>query len=120
MSLTQLHFRFQAGAARGLQLRHDHGSPFMSGYFQKEIRFPGMESTPALVREPEGSDCIERFLRTLKEQLLWVRHFRNLEELRQAPHEFRNQYSRSWLIERLGFQSPLQARERLLALQKAA
>ena len=111
---------FHKGAAAGLQIRHDHGSQFMSDHFQQEIRFLGMESSPAFVRQPEGNGCIERFFRTLKEQLLWVRHFRDLEELRQALVEFRDRYNREWLIERLGFQSPRQARQRLLALEQAA
>ena len=34
----------------------------------------GRESLTAFVREPEGNGCIERFFKTLKEQLLWVRH----------------------------------------------
>jgi len=111
---------FCKDAATGLKIRHDHGSQFMSDHFQQEIRFLGMESSPAFVRQPEGNGCIERFFRTLKEQLLWVRHFRDLAELQQALHEFRDRYNREWLIERLGFQSPRQARERFLALQQAA
>ncbi len=87
--------------------------------FQNEIRFLGIESSPAFVREPEGNGCIERLFKTLKEQLLWVRHFRSIPELFHALQEFRALYNRSWLIERLGFQSPVQARERL-ALEPAA
>lgn len=41
----------------------------------REIGFLGLESSPAFVREPESNSCIERFFRTLKEQLLWVRRF---------------------------------------------
>jgi len=111
---------FREDAATGLQIRHDHGSQFMSDHFQMEIRFLGMESSPAFVRQPEGNGCIERFFRTLKQQLLWVRHFQDLEELQQALREFRDRYNREWLIERLGFQSPRQARDRFLALQQAA
>ena len=111
---------FRKDVAAGLQIRHDHGSQFMSDHFQQEIRFLGMESSPAFVREPEGNGCIERFFRTLKEQLLWVRHFQDIDELQQALREFRDRYNREWLIERLNFQSPRQARERFLALQQAA
>jgi transposase InsO family protein len=111
---------FRRDAATGLKIRHDHGSQFMSDHFQQEIRFLGMESSPAFVRQPEGNGCIERFFRTLKEQLLWVRHFQDLDELQQALREFRDRYNREWLIERLGFQPPQQARERFLALQQAA
>jgi len=111
---------FAEGIACGLKLRHDHGSPFLSDDFQSEIRFLGIESSPALVREPEGNGCVERFFRTLKEQLLWVRDFDSLEELAQALREFRHRYNHQWLIERLNFQSPRQARQRLLALEAAA
>jgi putative transposase len=45
----------------------------MSDDFQAEIAFLGIASSPAFVREPEGNGCIERFFRTLKEQLLWVK-----------------------------------------------
>jgi len=111
---------FGPQAASGLRIRHDHGSQYMSDHFQKELRFLGMESSPAFVREPEGNGCIERFFRTLKEQLLWVRHFQDLEQRQAALREFRDRYNREWLIERLSLQSPRQARERFLALQQAA
>jgi hypothetical protein len=38
--------------------------------------------------------CIERFFRTLKEQLVWVRHFSTLDELRQALLDFQETYER--------------------------
>ena len=36
------------------------------------------------MREPEGNGVAERFIRTLKENLLWVRSFETIEELRLA------------------------------------
>ena len=75
----------------------------MSDHFQKEIAFLGIESSPAFVRAPEGNGCAERFIRTLKENLLWVRHFETIEELRQALLAFRETYNTTWLIERHGF-----------------
>jgi transposase InsO family protein len=97
-----------AAAAQGVALRHDHGSVYLSGDFQDEITFLGMTSSPAFVRQPEGNGCIERFFRTLKEQLLWVRHFSTVEELRQALLAFKETYNREWLIARLGYRSPAQ------------
>lgn len=47
-------------------------------------RFLGITSSPAFIRAPEGNGVAERFIRTLKEQLLWVRTFPTVEELRQA------------------------------------
>jgi transposase InsO family protein len=111
---------FRESIACGMRLRHDHGSPFMSDDFQRELRFLGLESSPAFVREPKGNGCIERFFRTLKEQLLWVRHFATLEELADALREFRQRYNEHWLIERLHFQTPRQAHQIQLALEPAA
>src|SRR4051794_33994284 len=58
---------FAQAIARGLAVRHDHGSQYMSDHFQKELAFLGIESSPAFVRAPEGNGCAERFIRTLKE-----------------------------------------------------
>jgi putative transposase len=101
---------FAKGVAAGLQLRHDHGSQYVSHHFQTEIRFLGIESSPAFVREPEGNGCAERFIRTLKENLLWVRSFATVEELRLALLAFKQTYNQSWIIERHGYQTPAQVR----------
>ena len=82
----------------------------MSDDFQTEVAFLGMESSPAFVRQPEGNGCIERFFRTLKEQLLWLRRFRNLDELRAALTDFRHRYNEHWILERLHYRTPAQAR----------
>ena len=111
---------FRAGAAAGIRNRHDHGSQYMSGDYQAEIAFLGMESSPSFVRQPECNGCVERFIRTLKEQLLWVRTFQNVEELRQALAEFRERYNQRWIVQRLGYLTPAQARQQLLALGAAA
>jgi transposase InsO family protein len=108
-----------AAAAQGLALRHDHGSVYLSGDFQNEIAFLGMTSSPAFIRQPEGNGCIERFFRTLKEQLLWVRHFSTIDELRQALLAFKETYNREWLIARLGYRTPAQARQ-AFAIRPAA
>jgi transposase InsO family protein len=97
---------FGKAVARGLAVRHDHGSQYMSDAFQKELAFLGIESSPAFVRAPEGNGCAERFIRTLKENLLWVQTFTTVEELRQALLEFRETYNATWLIERHGFRPP--------------
>ncbi len=111
---------FRAGAAAGIRNRHDHGSQYMSDDYQAEIAFLGMESSPSFVRRPECNGCVERFIRTLKEQLLWVRVFQNMEELRCALAEFRERYNQRWIVQRLGYLTPAQARQHLLALGAAA
>jgi putative transposase len=82
----------------------------MSDDFQCEIQFLGIEASPAFVRQPEGNGCIERFFRTLKEQLLWIRRFRDLAELRAALIDFRHRYNHQWILGRLNYRTPVQAR----------
>ena len=106
--------------AAGLKLRHDNGSQYISDHFQDEIHFLGIESSPSFVRAPEGNGVAERFIRTLKEQLLWVKSFRTIEELRLALHEFRRTYNSRWLVERHGHRTPADIRRRLLAETRRA
>ena len=106
--------------ALGLILRHDHGSNYMSHDFQSEIRCFGIISSPAFVRQPEGNGVAERAIRTLKEQLLWVRHFATVEELRLALAEFAVLYNASWLRERHGHKTPDQIRAEQLGLETEA
>ena len=109
-----------AGVARGLRLRHDHGSNYLADDFQQEIAFFGIESSPSFVREPEGNGVAERFIRTLKENLLWVRSFETIEELRLALLEFKRTYNEQWMLEKYAYRSPAQVRRDLGGLDAAA
>lgn len=112
---------YAQGCAQGLQVRHDHGSQYMSDGFQAELRCLGIESSPAFVRAPEGNGCAERFIRTLKEQLRWVQTFATVEDLRQALLSFTTRYNRAWLLERHGHQPPAALRAaHAAALRRAA
>lgn len=97
--------------ATRLKLRHDHGSNYMSNNFQNEIAFLGIEASPSFVREPEGNGVAERFIRTLKENLLWVRDFETIEELRLALIDFARWYNDNWLVARHRYKTPAQIRE---------
>lgn len=111
---------YARGVAEGLQARHDHGSQYMSTVFQDELRFLAITSSPAFVREPEGNGCAERFIRTLKEQLLWVQTCDTVEELRLALLEFTDRYNHAWLIERHGHQTPAAVRAAFMAQAQIA
>lgn len=109
------------GVAHGLSVRHDHGSQYVSRDFQAELRFLGATSSPAFVRAPEGNGCAERFIRTLKENLLWVRWFETIEDLRLALLEFQQTYNETWIIQRHGYRTPAQVRrDQTMITQTAA
>ena len=112
----------RVGAARGLALRHDHGSTFMADHFQKQARFWGIWPSYAFVGEPETNGVTERFFRTLKEQAIHGRVFQTIDDVRNAVRDFAARYNAEWLIEKNGYLSPLDARAARLdtTLRRAA
>ena len=72
------------------------------------------------MRQPEGNGVAERVIRTLKEQLLWVRYFPTVEALRKGLAEFADLYNASWLRERHGHKTPNQIRAEQTALASEA
>jgi len=99
-----------AQAALGLSLRHDNGPQYTANDFQRQIRYWGVTPSPALPYEPETNGVIERFWRTLKEQCIYGRVFKNLEEVEGVVKAFISNYNQFWRIERLGFKTPIEAR----------
>ena len=99
-----------AGAARGVELRHDHGSQCLTDYFQGQSRYHGFTPSFAFVGEPETNGVVERFNRTIKEQIIHGRTYRNRVELAAAFTAFVETYNREWRLEKLRYKSPIQAR----------
>jgi transposase InsO family protein len=110
MGLHNLYGSVRAGVARGLALRMDHGTQYLSDHFLNQIRFWGIQPSFAFVSEPETNGVAERFNRTLKEQAIYGRVFRNIQEFRSAVADFIQQYNQHWLIAKRGYRSPAQAR----------
>jgi transposase InsO family protein len=109
--LTSLYGSVAADVARGLRLRMDHGSQYLSDHFVNQVRFWGINPSFAFVAEPETNGVAERFNRTLKEQAIYGRAFRTIEEVRQAVGKFVEDYNAEWRVEKNGFVSPREARE---------
>jgi putative transposase len=109
-----------AAVASGLALRYDGGPCFRSEHYQVEIDHLGIARSPAYHYEPETNGCAEKFIQTLKEQVLWLERFATFEELRSRVREFAVTYNREWLLERHGYRTPAEAREHLLTLAHPA
>jgi putative transposase len=106
MAVRQQFGHLGAGVARGLALRHDHGSNFMADVFQKQMKFWGVAPSYAFVAEPETNGVIERLFRTLKEQAIHGRIFQTIEDVRIAVRDFVARYNAEWLVEKNGYRSP--------------
>ena len=108
-----------ADAGRGLTLRMDHGTQYTADDFLNQVKFWGIAPSFAFVAEPQTNGVAERFNRTLKEQAIYGRLFKNVEEVRVVVTAFMHRYNRHWRLEKLGFMSPLEARQ-AYAMRKAA
>ena len=64
----------------------------------------------AFVEQPQTNGVAERFNRTLKEQIVHGRIYRNIAELRDAVRGFVKQYNAQWIVEKNRYLSPAQAR----------
>ena len=106
-----------ADAGRGLTRRMDHGTQYTADDFLNQVRFWGIAPSFAFVAEPQTNGVVERFNRTLKEQAIYGRVFKNLEAVRTAVTAFADRYNRHWRLEKLGFRSPHEARQ-AYAMQK--
>ncbi len=69
-----------------------------------------MTPSYAFVGEPETNGVIERFFRTLKEQIVHGRIYQTIDEVRDAVRNFVARYNAAWLIETNGLRSPTDAR----------
>jgi len=96
--------------ARGLKIRCDWGPQYIADAWINEVKWLGITISPSYVGEPECNGVIERFMRTLKEQCVYLHHFESLEQARAIIAEFVERYNTQWLIERLGHRTPAQAR----------
>ena len=89
----------------------DHGSQYLSDHFLKQIRYWGIHPSFGFVEEPETNGVAERWNRTLKEQAIHGRIFQNLEAVRVAVADFVVRYNQTWRLEKLGYHTPIEARE---------
>ena len=87
----------------------------MSEYFQNQLKFFGMTPSFAFVREPETNGVAERFIRTLKEQVVFGRTFQDIEEVRAAVRTYFDRYNQHWLLEKNRYQSPAETRRNWIA-----
>jgi len=101
---------FVAKITQGLRLRTDCGSQYKSDYFRKETSYVDIEKSYTFARSPESNGIIERFHRTLQEQVFAVNQFANLDEAHRAIGKFIKDYNDLWILHRSGGKNPKEMR----------
>jgi len=105
-------FRYGAltkSIADGVTVRCDLGSQYTSKYFVDTMKYCGIEVSHSWARSPECNGIIERFHRTIDEQVFKMNDFENIDEAENSIRDFIALYNREWQLERLNYKSPNEA-----------
>ena len=89
-----------------LQLVSDNGCQPTSEKFMKICNRLGVKQIFTSFNNPKGNADTERMMRTLKEELLWLREWQSYQELQTALDSWIKQYNQSYLHSALGYKSP--------------
>jgi putative transposase len=112
----------QGVRGQGLKLVSDNGCQPTSGSFLKVTAILDIEQIFTSFNNPKGNAETERFMRTLKEELLWLEEFAGLENARKKLSAWIDFYNKDYPHSALGYKSP-EEYERLFQktnLEKAA
>lgn len=93
-----------------LALRSDHGTQYDSKDFIKEMNFLGLTESKSFVRSPECNGIIERWHRTINEQVFSINAFDNIENAAKIITKFINDYNDTWMLHRLKLKTPKQVK----------
>lgn len=99
----------EKGIAQGIVMRNDRGSQYISDFYRNSMTHLGIELSYTWARSPESNGVIERFHRTIEEQVFRMYDFETIEEAEKVIREFIYLYNREWMLERLGYLSPNEA-----------
>lgn len=104
---------------QGLKLVSDNGCQPTSTRFMKACNHLGIEQIFTSFNNPKGNAETERMMRTLKEELIWLREWDSLAEAKAALEGWIKRYNESYLHSAHGYRSPAWA-EKNYKGQKAA
>ena len=101
--------------ARGVILRSDNGLIFSSRRYMKLVNRYGLEPEYITPYSPEQNGAIERFMRTLKEECIWLNNFIMLRDAKSVIESWIEEYNTDRPHQELGYATPAEYREKLAA-----
>ncbi len=103
-------FGSAANVPDGLEWRTDHGPQFTGGDARDLCAEWNVDHTFAPIGRPRGNAVAERFIRTLKEEVLWVEDFDTADDVRRAVEAWWPVYNARRPHQALRFQTPAEVR----------
>ena len=89
-----------------LNLMSDNGSQPTSRSFMESCAGLGIKQAFTAYNNPKGNADTERMMRTLKEELCWLRQWQSVNELKTALDAFVENFNEGYLHSALGYKTP--------------
>jgi putative transposase len=108
-------FSGKKSLAHGTCLRSDNGLIFSSKEFLKLIAAYGLDTEYITPYTPEQNGVVERFMRTLKEECVWLHMFASFSEAKRIIEDWIGEYNTERPHQELGYISPVEYKQKLAA-----
>ncbi len=89
-----------------LSLMSDNGSQPSSRSFMEVCMGLGIKQAFTAYNNPKGNADTERMMRTLKEELCWLREWKSVDVLKTALDTFVEDFNDGYLHSTLGYKTP--------------
>lgn len=99
-------FGAPANIPADLELRTDHGPQYTGADCEALSSAWGLNHTFAPVGRPTGNAVVERFIRTMKEEVIWLQDWEDADELRRALDAWRPRYNTQRPHQALNWKTP--------------
>jgi putative transposase len=103
----------QGSRDHGLHLMSDNGCQPTAATFMATCATLGITHAFTSYNNPKGNADTERFMRTLKEEFLWLREWTSVLELERALAAWVDWYNARYLHSALGYRTPCQVEQQL-------
>jgi len=101
----------QGVRGNNLKLMSDNGSQPTSLSFMKACSNLDIQQVFTSYNNPKGNADTERMIRTMKEELFWLREWENERELSHELDKWVEYYNQCYLHSALGYRTPIQTEE---------
>jgi putative transposase len=101
-------FGINRSHARGVLLRSDNGLIFSSKRYMKLVSLYGLVPEYITPYTPEQNGMIERFMRTLKEECIWLHSFETFTKAKRVIEDWIKEYNVERPHQELGYQAPVE------------
>ena len=91
----------------GLKLISDNGCQPTSEYFMKTCNHLGIEQIFTSYCNPKGNADTERMMRTIKEELFWLKEWKSISEVDKALTTWVERYNNEYLHSAHGYKTPV-------------